>query len=118
MATITNVKTVNAKSKTHTVEHVRGNMYNVTSGASGETYSVTMFERGGVCTCKWGNYRNWTDPRSGCSHVQAVVAVINAEAGRKVTAHESMEDAKRQHRPVIAIGDGVVLTSRLAVKVG
>ena len=109
---IKNAKAINKKSKSHTVTPIDGG-YLVTSGTSGEQYRVTLVPAGGaVCNCEWGRYRKWSDPRSACSHVQAVMAYEQAQGGRKVSAWGSETDAKRQHRPMLHIGDGVFLTAR------
>jgi len=112
--TIKNAKAVQIKSRTHTVTHLTGNTYEVTSGASGNAYTVTVHSHGGTCSCTWASYRPRGDGRSGCSHVISVYNHIEAEAGRKVSAWATAEDARRQHRPLASIGDGVVLTSRVA----
>ena len=112
---IRNAKRLQAKSRRHEVKHVYGTLYQVISGTSGERYNVRVESdgSGAICDCKWGQYRPGADRfRSGCSHVQAVFDYI-AE-GRTVSAWTSEEDAHRQHRPILSIGDGVVLTSRKA----
>ena len=50
--------------------------------------------------------------RSGCSHVVAAYDYLEHE--RTVSAWTDEDQAKRQHRPTLAIGDGVTLTSRKA----
>lgn len=123
---IVNAKAVQKKSKTHTVTEVSPNVYQVTSGASGKSYVVrghTNERRLGrstyvtyTCSCPWGQYRSDKDAgRSGCSHVQAVVTHLEiARAGRTVSAWGNTDDADRQHRPQIVLGDGVTLTTRAA----
>lgn len=114
MTTIKNAKTVQTKSRSHSVKQVAGNTFKVTSGHSGETYKVQVFNgESGTCTCTWGQYRRHINGyRSGCSHVIAVFDYIEAEQGRRVSAWTDAEQASRQHRPTVAIGDGVILTSR------
>lgn len=126
MTRITNAKKVNRKSKTHTVNELAPNTYRVTSGASGKSYVVrghTNERRLGrntyvtyTCSCPWGRYRSNKDAgRSGCSHVQAVVAHLEKERGsRTVSAWNNEDDARRQHRPQINLGDGVTMTTRAA----
>ena len=114
-------KKVQRKSRTHTVTQVGVNTYHVTSGHSGKTYTVRLQDQtrdgavtytGAVCDCKWSQYRPANDSRSGCSHVMAVFDYVDAR--RTISAWGQTEDAKRQHRPVTYIGDGVILTSRIA----
>ena len=116
---IRNVKQLQKKRKMHQVERVGVNSYHVTSGTSGKVYKVTVQNQardgavrygGAFCSCKWGQYRPGSDGRSGCSHVMAVFEALDAE--RKTSAWGSSQDAKRQHRPITVIGDGVILTSR------
>jgi len=111
---IKNAKKIQGKSRTHEVSHLSGNTFEVISGASGKTYTVTTIPGGARCTCNWGKYRKgWG--QSGCSHVVSVYDWLESQRGRSVSAWASRDDAKRQHRPSMGIGDGVVLTSRIAV---
>ena len=113
MATITNKKFIQGKSKTHTViPKGDGIVYKVTSGTSDETYTVALGEYGATCTCEWGKYRRWAMPQSGCSHVIAAFKFSLAEKGRSISMWTSKEDADRQHRHQIEIGDGVIVTTR------
>ena len=121
---ITNVKKVNRKSKSHTVREVLPMVYEVTSGASGKYYAVRGHNNENrlgrntyatyTCTCKWGQYRSNKDAgRSGCSHVQSVVAHLAKERDERATsAWATTDDAERQHRPQINLGDGVIMTTR------
>lgn len=111
---ITNAKSIQRKSKTHVVTPTGSDTFTVTSGNSGNTYNVHVSGHGATCNCTWASYRPRGDQRSGCSHVISVFNHIEAENGRKVSAWASREDAQRQHRPLANIGDGVVLTSRMA----
>ena len=121
---IKNVKTVNKKSKTHQVSEFSPFVYHVTSGASGKTYTVSVQHNtntgaiefvGAVCNCRWGQYRPNSDPRSGCSHVMATFRYIEQfETGKSVSAHASYDDAARQKRHMLAIGNGVILITRAA----
>jgi len=63
--TIKNAKMIQQKSRTHRVDQVGPQAYNVTSGASGSTYRVTVANHGATCTCDWGKYRPRGDGRSG-----------------------------------------------------
>jgi len=108
---IKNAKAINKKSKSHTVTPIDGG-YLVTSGTSGEQYRVIIVQGGAVCNCEWGRYRKWSDPRSACSHVQAVMAYEQARNGKRLSAWGNEMDAKRQHRLMLDIGDGIFLTAR------
>jgi hypothetical protein len=109
---ITNKKSIQSKSKTHKVLVLGNGIYKVTSGESGEVYTVAMTERGATCTCDWGMYREWVDPRSGCSHVVAAFRKSYEPRARAVSMWTSQEDADRQHRHQFNIGDGVTVTTR------
>lgn len=111
--TIKNPKAIQSKSRFHSVT-LRGNdIFTVTSGTSGKEYTVNFFEGGATCTCEWGAHRPMVDRRSACSHVIKVLDHIAAESNRKVSVWSSVEDAKRQHKPTLNIGDGVTVTARL-----
>ncbi len=113
--TIKNAKAVQSKSRTHTVKELGGDVYEVTSGETGKVYHVHAAGNGGSCTCDWAKYRPASGGgKSGCSHVIAVVNHIAGSDDRRVMAWATLEDANRQHRPVMDIGDGVVLTTRKA----
>lgn len=115
MATITNPKTIQAKSRSHQVIDHGASQFTVVSGYSGQAYTVTLQAGGATCTCNWGQYRKASDGcRSGCSHVVAVYDHCERQAGRRASAWASEEAARRQHRPTWSIGDGVHLTSRKA----
>ncbi len=108
--TISNPKALQSKSRTHEAIQTSETTFEVTSGSSGNRYYVDLLPDGGMkCSCKWGQYRTGKDPRSGCSHVQAAYTLYT---GRKASAWNTAQEAHRQHRPVIEIGDGVVLTTR------
>lgn len=112
---ITNPKTIHKKAKLHTVTPLDHDTFRVTSGASGQSYLVRLQAglEGGTCDCRWGQYRRYRDSyRSGCSHVQAVYRHLESQRNRAPSAWTSREDARRQHRPIFDIGDGVLLTSR------
>lgn len=113
--TIKNAKAVQSKSRTHTVKDLGGDAYEVTSGETGKVYQVHTAGNGGTCTCDWAKYRPTSGGGlSGCSHIVAVLNFIAGSADRRVMAWATPEDAKRQHRPMLDIGDGVVLTTRKA----
>jgi hypothetical protein len=104
-------KTLQTKSRTHEITQISATTYTVKSGASGNEYTVTLKDNGATCTCSWAQYRPRKDQRSGCSHT---IAVYNHLAGEdhRVMAWSSEEQAKRQKRPTIQIGDGLTLTVR------
>jgi hypothetical protein len=109
---ITHAKEVQHKSRYHIVHQIGPNWFKVTDALSGRTYDVNLGLNGGTCTCAWGQRRPYKDHRSGCSHV---VAAMNARAGlhgRQISVWNSEKAARRQHRPVVAIGNGLFLTSR------
>lgn len=119
--TIINYKLVHDKSDVHKVSQVYDRTWVVTSGQAWDRYYVQLHEDrpGGTCDCDWGTnggrrrgYGKFKEA-SGCSHVQAVIEKIEAVKGRRTSAWGNEEQAKRQHRPILDIGDGVVLTSRL-----
>ena len=116
---ITSHKKVQRKSRTHTVTQVGVSTYRVTSGHSGKTYTVRLQDQvrdgavtytGAVCNCKWSQYRPASDPRSGCSHVMAVFDFLDEKY--RPSAWGSSQQAKKQHRKTVVIGDGVLLTLR------
>lgn len=106
-----NAKNLQKKSKSHQVTQLTATTYTVKSGSSGSVYTVTLQNQGGRCTCDWQKYRKAGQP-SACSHVISVYNHIAEWTGRKVSAWSSEEDAKRQHRPTLDIGDGITLTTR------
>lgn len=110
--TITNAKTVQAKSRTHTVEQIGAGQFLVTSGNTGSTYTVELLDQGAACTCDWAKYRPAGNKESGCSHVVAVYNHIAQTTGARVSAWTNEDEARRQHRPTLNIGDGVTLTWR------
>jgi len=119
MKTIKQAKQLYKKGRTHAVCPVPengANVYKVISGTSGSIYWVVVLSsgEGATCSCPWGQYRPDHDIRSACSHVQAVVAYREKQKQRSTSAWTDEEQAKRQHRPIINLGDGVLLTSRKA----
>lgn len=110
---ITDPKSVNQKAKAHDVTPLDHDTFRVKSSGSGNEYLVKLMEDGGTCDCVWGQYRKYSDNyRSGCSHVQAVYQQLEGQHSRTTSAWTSKDDAKRQHRPIADIGDGVILTLR------
>jgi hypothetical protein len=109
---IRQVKTIQDKSRYHTVRQVRANWYKVTSHETGRVYDVALGLNGGTCTCEWGRQRPDDDRRSACSHVVAAINYRAGQKGRRISVWNNEDDARRQHRPMLSIGDGVILTSR------
>lgn len=108
-------KALQAKAKTHQVIPLDHDIFRVTSGNSGNSYLVRFLPdvQGALCDCKWGEYRKYADfHRSGCSHVQAAYKYLENMGNRETSTWASEEDAKRQHRPTINIGDGIWMTTR------
>lgn len=113
---IKNAKTLHKKSDTHLVKPIDGSSFgfDVISGSSGNVYKVAVqHDHGATCNCRWGYYRKWSDPKSACSHVQAVFEYLEQEKARRTSSWTNEEDAERQHRPTIELGDGVIMTSRV-----
>lgn len=116
---IKNVKQINAKAKTHEVAFYasdRGltDYYHVTSSNSGNVYTVRISGNVAFCDCDWSKYRPGHDRRCACSHVQSVYKFIAEQKNRATSAWGNIADAERQHRQIINIGDGVILTTRKA----
>jgi hypothetical protein len=111
-ALIRNAKTLQRKSRGHTVVQTGPRTFQVTSSTSGNVYNVFVdpVSHVGDCTCSWGQYRR-TGAGSGCSHVIAVHQHLAELAGRRVSAWQP-EDAERQHHSRYSIGDNVILTTR------
>lgn len=117
---IKNAKAIQTKSRTHDVVALGHGAYEVTSGASGKSYRVLvkadgddLRSGGATCTCNWGKYRpRRTGGESACSHVIAAMNWQAEQDGRRLSAWTDEDRARRQHRPMTDIGDGVVITSR------
>lgn len=110
---ITHAKEIQKKSRRHTVRQIKPNWYKVTSDDTGHVYDVALGLNGGTCTCEWGHQRPADDRRSACSHVIAAMNNRAEKKGRRVSVWSGKDAAERQHRPMLAIGDGIILTSRL-----
>jgi len=111
------------KARTHTVvlDDPRFNRYRVISGGSGKEYIVNVFKSGGAsCNCDWARKRQdaliENQGATACSHTIAVFEFIAQGEGKRVSAWASEEEADRQHRPVVDMVDGVMLTKRVAPK--
>lgn len=106
-----NAKNLQSKSRSHQVTQTSATTYTVKSGSSGSVYTVTLQNQGATCQCDWAKYRKAGQPSS-CSHTISVYNHIAEWTGRKVSAWQSKEQAKKQHRPTLDIGDGITLTTR------
>ncbi len=110
---IRNVKSIQSKSRRNQVHPLGNGRYQVVSGKSWNVYDVTLMGDGGVCSCNWAKHRLGHDRRSACSHVLAALNFAAQEAGAtSVSAWGNPQDARRQHRRIIDIGDGVLVTVR------
>lgn len=109
---VTNVKEIQKKSRSYTVRQVGPNWFKVSGDESHRQYDVNLGLNGGTCTCQWGHHRPVNDRRSGCVHVIAAINYRARKHSRRVSVWASEEDARRQHRPTLKIGDGLILTSR------
>ncbi len=109
---IVNTKQIQAKGRGHQVTRTGLGAYQVVSGASGSLYHVHVIEKGHYgCTCSWGQSRGHGEPCA-CSHVQAVIMWVAEKVGRRASFWGSEEEARRQRRKMVNIGDGVWLTVR------
>lgn len=111
-STITHAKKIQKKSHIHTVRQVGPNWFKVTAGTSRREYDVNLGLNGGTCTCAWGCYRPVPDHRSGCSHVIAALTYRAKLHGQHISVWPNEQEARRQHRPMLKIGDGLFLTRR------
>lgn len=107
-----NAKTLQFKSRKHQVTQDAPAGFTVTSGSSGKEYRVIL---NGIatCSCDWGKFRK-AGSTCGCSHVVSVFNHLTEQAGHKVSAWSSQEDAKRQHRAIVTTIEGLTLTARKA----
>ena len=109
---IVNHKAIQKKARSHeVVELLPFQEYRVISGHSGEIYTVLFWQLSDKtiaanCSCNWGKYH----PRSACSHVLA--AIDEMYPGYTPSAWQNFQEARRQHRKIKWIGDGVILTLR------
>ncbi len=108
---IRNAKAVNGKAKAHQVTELADGIFEVKSATSGKVYRVELWQDRSICNCNWGQYHH---DNSACSHVQAAYEWLANREGRTTSAWASQEDAKRQHKRMIDLGNGVTLTLRKA----
>ncbi len=108
--------TLRSKSKSHVVTR-EAYGWTVTSGTSGTSYDVWRSGANDffMCSCDWAKYRPADGGGAcGCSHVIAVVAFEAAEIDRSTQVYNDPDAANRQHRHIINIGDGLIMTTRKA----
>ena len=110
---IRHAKEIQKKSRDYQVRQIGPNWFKVHSRDSGWVYDVNLALNGGTCTCAWGQHRPPRDHRSGCSHVVAAMNYRAGQHGRRISVWANQKAARRQHRPMVPIGDGLILTSRL-----
>lgn len=105
------------KAATHTATYLGDGLFRVISGASGDKYLVRMLSysldisKGARCSCPWGT-KPYHVIGSGCSHVQAAMDEAGKLTRHGVKAHVSVESARKTHRKMVDIGDGVIVTMR------
>lgn len=120
-----NIAEMWAKAKTHAVAQTAPGQYEVTSGESGDTYEVGVFQGHVVmegatannlrctCTCDYASYRR--DGECACSHTLAAVRFALASKGLKATGTaNSPVAARRAHRKTFYAGEGVWVNARAA----
>lgn len=97
------------KAKGHTVTALPGR-FEVVSGTSGKTYSVVPVLGAASCSCKWAAKRRVVTVA--CSHVLAVYQFAAEVLGKSISVWANEQDARRQHRPIQDVTDGIFLTVR------
>ena len=109
---IANAKEIQKKSRQHAIRQISPNWFKVTDRDSQREYDVNLGLNGGTCTCEWGRHRPQYDHRSGCAHVVAAMNYRAMQHGQRISIWTSKAQARRQHRPMLSIGDGLILTTR------
>ncbi|MDH3674940.1 MAG: SWIM zinc finger family protein [Anaerolineae bacterium] len=109
---IVHVKEIQKRSRRHGVQQLGPNWFKVRDSESHRLYDVNVGLNGGTCTCSWGRYRPPNDHRSGCTHVIAALNYRAMRHSRRVSVWSNEQDARRQHRPILSIGDGLLVTTR------
>lgn len=99
-------KRLQKKARKNTIIDHRGGVWFVESSTSGETHHVV--EGGGRlwCDCDWAQYH----PAEPCSHRMTVTDELADREGWAVYYWTSEEDAKRQHKQTLQIGEGLWVT--------
>lgn len=80
----------------------KADTFKVTSPST-ETYLVHTPTK--ACTCKWQTY----NPNKTCAHVVAANAL---KFNGRASVWDSEQDAKRQHKKLVKLVDGLYLTIR------
>ena len=110
-----NISNLKAKATTHEVTEIDSKTFMVVSGSSGKVYEVRQVGNSYQCSCDWGTVGGrHTRSQSGCTHALAVAAHVAADSGRRVSAHDGAEAAKRQRRPTVHLGQQLFVTSRIS----
>lgn len=78
----------------------------VESSTSGEVHQVIETPSGLRCDCDWNKYH----PERPCSHRMAVSDEIAERKGWTLYYWTSEEDAQRQHKQTLQIGEGLWVT--------
>jgi len=111
------------KARTHVVilDDPRFARYRVISGGSGNEYIVNVFkDKGASCNCDWARKRQdalvENKGATACSHTIAVFEFVAQGEGKRVSIWTSEEEAERQHRTVVDMVDGVMLTKRVVTR--
>lgn len=99
-----------SKANTHKVMGLGNGVFEVTSGGSGTVYRCEASGDGFTCTCKWGREACF-GRKSGCTHALAVSLWV---AGSRVSvkAHDGKDEARKAHRPMADLGQGLFITAR------
>lgn len=105
-----NAKSLQEKAKTHKVYLGKHRAtYVVESGTSGESYTVWEMSDGSFrCSCEWARW----NPRDECGHTLSVREWLENSGNRSLSFWDSVEAAKRQHRPTEQVSSGLWQTSR------
>lgn len=101
-------KQMQKKSTGHTVVELDLYHWMVVSGTSQNSYEVFSDGSQFSCTCDWGKYH----PVGECSHTIAVRQQLARVDGHAVSVWSHVQDARRQHRAICDISDGLIFTTR------
>jgi hypothetical protein len=109
------VASLRDKAAKNIVRVVDDGLFKVVSATSGNEYTVRRLPDGAyACDCRYGDpYQTGRAlGKSGCSHSLAVALFVAAEEGKRLAVHDGEDAAKRQHRPRVDLGNGLVVTFR------
>lgn len=109
-----NISSLKEKMAAHEVAQSSPNGWSVKSATSDKFYAVSR-NRDGIfqCGCRSQTYTKRGESCS-CSHVASVLKFIAEADARKITLHDGVDAAKRTHRPMIEIGNGLFATTRVS----